>query len=103
GAAGVARERLDEVPEDLRRWEWRYLKRTTPGGLFTLKGHTSGVTSVCFSPDGKGLATASDDKTAKVWDARTGQESLALKGHTDRLTSVCFSPDGQRLATASGD
>ena len=69
----------------------------------TLKGHTGEVWSVCFSPDGKRLASASDDKTVKVWDTQTGQESLTLKGHTAAVTSVCFSTDGKRLASASKD
>ena len=50
----------------------------------TLKGHTGGVTSVAFSPDGKRLASAGGDETVKVWDAATGQEILTLKGHTER-------------------
>src|SRR5262249_3844269 len=49
------------------------------------------------------LASASEDKTVKVWDAQTGQEALTLKGHTDPVRSVCFSPDGKRLASASND
>ena len=39
----------------------------------------------------------------KVWDARTGQESLTLKGHTGQVNSVAFSPDGKRIASASAD
>src|SRR5262249_34006288 len=71
--------------------------------VLILKGHTYLVHSVAFSPDGKRLATASADGTAKVWDAATGQETLTLRGHTVALTSVAFSADGQRLATADVD
>src|SRR5262249_23699625 len=62
-----------------------------------------GLNSVAFSPDGTRLATTSTDRTARIWDARTGQELLALRGHTGEVWSVAFSPDGTRLATASRD
>jgi WD40 repeat protein len=102
GHVNLARDRLDQVPQGLRFWECRYLKRTA-GGLFTLYGHTGAVTSICFSPDGQCLATGSADNTAKVWEARTGQELLTLRGHTRSVSDVCFSPDGRRLATGSYD
>jgi tetratricopeptide (TPR) repeat protein len=58
---------------------------------------------VAFSPDGTRLASGSVDKTVKVWDAQTGQETLALRGHTNGVTSVAFNPDGTRLASGSAD
>jgi WD40 repeat protein len=71
--------------------------------LLTLKGHTGGVYSVAWGPDGKRLATRSEDRTAKVWDAASGQELLTLRGHTSIVFGVAFSPDGKSLATASED
>jgi WD40 repeat protein len=59
------------------------------------------VNAVAFSPDGKRLASASNDRTVKVWEAQTGQEVLTLKGHAGAVYSVAFSPDGKRLASAS--
>jgi len=58
---------------------------------------------VAFSPDGKRLASTSDDQTVKIWDATSGQEMLTLKGHSGPVTSVVFSRDGNRLITASDD
>jgi WD40 repeat protein len=47
--------------------------------------------------------SGSYDKTLKVWDAQTGQETLTLRGHTDIVTSVSFSPDGKRIVSGSAD
>ena len=55
---------------------------------------------MAFSPDGKRLASASQGRTVKVWDAATGQETLTFKGGD---STVVFSPDGKRLAAASAE
>ncbi|MCP4816943.1 MAG: hypothetical protein GY888_30890, partial [Planctomycetaceae bacterium] len=66
-------------------------------------GHTESVMSVAFCPDGKTLATASRDKTVKLWDVATGKESATHQGHEGMVYSVAFSPDGKTLASVSGD
>jgi WD40 repeat protein len=96
----LARERLERVPNEQRGWEWHYLRRQCEGGIFTLHGHTDLVACVCVSSDGKRVASGSWDKTARIWDARTGLPLLTVKGHTNWVTSVAFSPDGTKLATA---
>jgi len=58
---------------------------------------------VAFSPDGARIATASNDKTVKLWDAATGRELFTLRGHTDSVDGLAFSPDGRILAAASED
>ncbi|CAK79606.1 unnamed protein product (macronuclear) [Paramecium tetraurelia] len=68
-----------------------------------LDGHSSTVYSVNFSPDGTTLASGSDDKSIRLWDVKTGQQTAKLDGHSQAVISVNFSPDGTTLASGSLD
>ena len=57
--------------------------------------------SVAYNADGERLASASNDQTVKLWDARTRQETVILKRHIGSVTSVAFGPDGRQLASAN--
>jgi dipeptidyl aminopeptidase/acylaminoacyl peptidase len=58
---------------------------------------------VAFSPDGQTVLTGSWDKTARLWDAKTGQQKDSPLTHKDKVLSVAFSPDGQTVLTGCDD
>lgn len=71
--------------------------------LFMPEGHAGAVFSAAYSPNGKRIVTASEDGTAKIWDAETLLELGTLEGHTSHVNSATYSPDGKRIVTASVD
>jgi WD40 repeat protein len=76
---------------------YQYLRRP-------LTGHTSFITSLAFSPDGKTLASSSADGTVRLWEVKTGQPlGQALSGHSSLVLTVAFSPDGRTLASGGAD
>ncbi|KAF8837725.1 WD40 repeat-like protein [Paxillus ammoniavirescens] len=73
---------------------------TTHEKVVEMKGHTSWVASLAFSPDSARVASGSDDKTVIVWSTTTGERLVGpLEGHNYAVWRVQFSPDGDRIAS----
>jgi WD40 repeat protein/predicted Ser/Thr protein kinase len=66
-------------------------------------GYLDGITAFTFSPDGTRLASASEERTARLWDPATGALLATCRGHTSKVLGVAFRPDGARLVTTSAD
>jgi len=84
----------DSVFEDIRAADVQ---------LAVLSGHDDNVMSAAYSPDGMRIVTASVDKSARIWDARTGVQLAVLSGHGSSVYCAAYSPDGTRIVTASAD
>ncbi|MFI1568484.1 NB-ARC domain-containing protein [Streptomyces sp. NPDC020490] len=82
---------------------WPLPDAPSPALHRALTGHTKAVVSVAIAPDGTWLATASIDKTVRIWDRATGTCTTTLTGHTNAVRSVAIAPDGTWLATTSRD
>jgi len=102
---GEANQFLDSLSgeeDKLRGFDWLYLWRMLRNEQATLRGH-SGKVCVAISPDGKTIATGSEDNQVRLWDANTREPKGTLTGHSNAITSIAFSPDGKTLATGSLD
>jgi WD40 repeat protein len=84
-----------------RRGEVVLRDAVTGEELHRLRCHEERIAALAFTPDGKVLASASDDKSIKLWDTTTGKQCKTLAGHKEWVRSVAISADGRWLA--SGD
>ena len=66
-------------------------------------GHSLGVSTAIYSPDGKRIVTSSLDNSVKIWEVSSGLLLANLKGHTDTVTTALYSPDGKKIMTACED
>lgn len=87
------------VTGDITAWE----AATGRHPVGQLTGHANGVQRLCFSPDGRTIASASWDSTVKLWNPLSARETRTLREHTDWISCLAFSPDGNTLATGSFD
>src|SRR5262249_27006361 len=82
---------------------------TTGREILVLRGHTDRCVCVASSPDGYRLASASSDRTIRIWDGtplrgdEPRQETLTFSEHSDEIRGVAFSPDGRQIASAGSD
>ncbi len=81
----------------------RIIELATGRETLRVEGHSQVVRGVEFSPDGRWLATASYDRTVKIWPAVPSPDYLSLEGHDQAVCALAESPDGRRLATGSLD
>lgn len=94
---------LDSCPEDLRDWEWGYLKGQCHSELLKIDAHASEATAVQFSPDGKRLATGGYDGKVHLWELLNSKSLFTIQFPSLFIRTILFHPDGNKIYVSGGD
>ncbi|ORX96563.1 putative Angio-associated migratory cell protein [Basidiobolus meristosporus CBS 931.73] len=100
-AKGKRPERLVSGSDDFTMYLWEPATSKKP--IARLTGHQKLVNQVCFSPDGRIIASASFDNSVKLWDGFTGKFIASLRGHVGPVYQVVFSSDSRMVMSGSKD
>jgi len=94
-------ERMLSGSDDFTLYLWK--PATSTKHIERMTGHQKIVNHVAFSPDGRWFASASFDKSVRLWDGRTGRYVHAFRGHVGDVYQLCWSADSRMLVSASKD
>uniref|UniRef100_A0A8U7P7B9 Notchless protein homolog 1 n=1 Tax=Corvus moneduloides TaxID=1196302 RepID=A0A8U7P7B9_CORMO len=98
---GQEPERLVSGSDDFTLFLWRPAEDKKP--LERMTGHQALINQVLFSPDTRIIASASFDKSIKLWDGRTGKYLTSLRGHVSAVYQIAWSADSRLLVSGSSD
>src|SRR5262249_56373083 len=91
---------LGAAPVELRNWEWRHFAGQLDTAQAVLRGHDAAATTMAISPDGRRLASGSEDGAVALWDARAARLIAIVRGHDKPVWQGIFRPHCRPLAPA---
>lgn len=100
-SAGAVGELLASCSDDFTLYLWNPLKTNKP--VVRMTGHQQPVNFIRYSPDGKYIASASFDKSVRLWHGQTGKFVAVFRAHCQSVYQVAWSADSRMLCSSSKD